>query len=250
MRDIDEAYEKRRAGIRRAVVWKPQAPVIAEALFNGVGCHPVEMSGRGRLQCFSYPGGEGLIRPYLRGGLMRHFLRDAYVLANRPWREFEIHRYLFENGLRMPRLLGVCWERRGILVRGALATERLDARDLLEMFQEPRAEAESMAQQCGALIRQMHDLHVWHADLQVKNILVGRDGPYLIDFDNAVRRAHLSPLLRARNLLRLKRSLEKNGLPLEYFSAICAGYGEALLPEWLIRAYRHKGWFSDWITRQ
>jgi 3-deoxy-D-manno-octulosonic acid kinase len=248
MASLPSTYQERRHGRRIAWVQAEHAEVIAGALLDGAGCRPLESGGRGVMMCFSYPGGEGLIRPYRRGGVMQKVFRDAYVLANRPRREFEIHRYLLDNGFRAPELLGICWERNGAQVRGAIATHRESAPNLLEALRSRPANADELLMQCGALIRRMHDLGVWHADLQVRNLLAGPEGPSLIDFDNASRRPKLSPALRARNLLRLRRSFEKQGLDPDYFERLCAGYGASALPGWLNLAYRGKEWVSDWLA--
>ncbi len=230
---------------QRVWAWEEQAETIAEALVDGAGCEAVSEAGRGAVYRFAYPGGHGIVRRYVRGGLVRFILNDAFLLVNRPLREFGLHLRVQQAGLPVPRLLGVCWKRSGALVRGAIATEALPAENLYEFLSGGPASPEEALFQCGGLIRRMHDLHVWHADLQIKNILVGEGGPWLIDFDNAVRRPHLSPLLRARNLLRLRRSIQKNGLPLDYFKPICEGYGVDALPEWLSRIYDVKGRISD-----
>jgi 3-deoxy-D-manno-octulosonic acid kinase len=240
-----DGFEKITKAGCTALVRESGAAAIAAALCEGAGCVPAGEGGRGSIQRFACAGGAGILRGYRRGGVARHFLKDAYVLANRPLREFRIHRYAEINALPVPELLGVCWRRGGLLVRGAIATRELSARTLHAYLAETPADAAAVLTACGALIRRMHDLGIWHADLQIKNILVGDGGPWLIDFDNARLRAHLSPLQRARNLLRLRRSLEKNGHSLHYFAPLCAGYGVEALPEWLDRIYAGKGRFSD-----
>ncbi len=243
--DALRAYTPCSRGIQQALVQEQWADVLADALLDGEGCDPVEKFGRGALSRFSYAQGTGLVRRYLRGGIIRFFMRDAYVLVNRPLRELRIHAYLFESGLRVPAPLGACWERRGLLIRGALATHEIAAVDLLAYLKRQPTETDEMLAQCGALIREMHDRDVFHADLQVKNILCAEEGPYLIDFDNARRVRCLTRVQRARNLFRLRRSFEKNGLPLSGFEALMEGYGHAALPVWLGAIYRAKGKLSD-----
>jgi len=231
-----------------ALVCDAYAEAVAAALIDGEGGAPAGVEGRGTVFRFVYPGGYGIIRRYLRGGFMRHFLKDAYLISNRPLREFRLHQYAIEQGLAVPALLGVCWRRRGGFVRGAIATQALDAVSLDVYLRRGAEDTEAQLRACGTLIRRMHDRDIWHADLHVRNILVGHGGPYLIDFDKAVRRSGLTRLQRARNLLRLRRSLEKNGLSLAFFQPLCEGYGVEALPEWLSRIYRSKGYLSDRIS--
>ena len=233
---------------RVALVRTRDAEQIAGALIEGEGCTPADSIGRGALMRFPYSGGVGLVRRYRRGGLMCRFIEDAYVLANRPLREFMLHKHVEEHGLPAPPLLGVCWSRKGVLFRGAIATGEVpDAVDL-DAYLRVHPDDVDMLKACGALIRQMHEMRIWHADLQVKNILVAPDGPRLIDFDNARLLSRISPNQCARNLFRLRRSFEKRGFGRECFSAVLEGYGSAPLPSWLGCAYQAKAWVSDHLA--
>jgi len=234
---------------QRALVREEWADAVAGALLEGRGCAPAGQGGRGALLRFEYPGGTGLIRRHLRGGVARHILRDAYLLHNRPLRELRLHAALYDEGLAVPQPLGAAWVRRGACFRGAIATAEVDAVDLRARGRSHGAAEAVLLRECGRLIRRMHDLGVAHADLQAGNILVGAEGPYLIDFDKAARRARLGRVQRARNLFRLRRSLEKNGLPADYFRLICEGYGPESLPAWVGHAYRVKGKLADLAPR-
>ncbi len=242
-----QVFVQRSKNRKHALVHRQWADAIGAALLESHGCVPADKTGRGELIRFPYDRGWGIIRKYLRGGLVRHFVKDAYFLVNRPLRELRLHAHVFHAGLPVPEPLGVCWERRGLFVRGALATHEVKAVNLLGYLARDHGETGEMLRRCGALIRQMHDMGVFHADLQVRNILVGEDRLYLIDFDNAWLAGRLTPLQRARNLFRLRRSFEKNGLPLQFFQPICEGYGVEALPSWIKRIYRAKGKLPDRI---
>lgn len=233
-------------GRRAASVRAEWQDALAAALFDGQGCTATTLGGRGTLERFAFEGGNGLIRRCLRGGAIRHVLRDAYLLDNRPLRELRLHAELYDAGLPTVAPLGAVWERRGLFYRGAVATLEVAARNLLEALRDGGGEAsEGVLTRCGAVIRQMHELGVYHADLQLRNILVSGHTVYLIDFDKARRVTTLPPLQRARNLLRLKRSFEKNGIDVRHFQVLCAGYGGSSMPSWLERVYRGKGRVSD-----
>ena len=221
---------------------------IAAALFDNVGCTPTGMGGRGTLLRFSFPGGTGLIRKCLRGGFLRHFTRDAYFGVNRPLQELKLHTMLFDAALSIPAPLGVVWKRRGLWYRGAVATQELLAQNLLEYLQSPKGDqTRPILLACGNLIRDMHDLGVFHPDLQIRNILVSMSAmqAYLIDFDKAKRYRHLNDSQRARNLLRLKRSFIKNHVSLDHFQTICTGYGCFVAPYWVEWIYDMKAKLSD-----
>jgi len=232
-------------GGRTALVLEDGAEEIRAALLEGAGCVPVETEGRGRLMRFRYQGGHGLVRKYWRGGAVRHLFKDRYLLENRPLRELRLHCYIYDKGLSVPKPLGVCWERSGIWFRGAIATVEVDAANLLAYLRSGASGAEETLRNCGALIRRMHDLGVFHADLQVRNILVGAERPFLIDFDRARVSGSLGSWSRARNLLRLRRSFQKCGLPELYFRQLCDGYGTGELPHLLDWLYSAKGSISD-----
>jgi len=72
----------------------------------------------------------------------------------------------------------------------------------------------------------MHRFGVWHADLNVYNILYDAKGKvWLIDFDRG-RMGKLTPGQRTENLARLLRSLKKLSLARqsEYWQALLEGY--------------------------
>jgi tRNA A-37 threonylcarbamoyl transferase component Bud32 len=67
------------------------------------------------------------------------------------------------------------------------------------------------------LLRQFHQAGFFHGDLQLKNILVSEEKPFLIDFDHSYQRGILTAPEKRKNLLRLNRSVEKwkrLGLPI------------------------------------
>lgn len=228
-----------------AWVRKKGGAVIAAALLDGEGCSPAGKAGRSEVLRFPFEGGWGIVRLCRRGGLLGLVLKDAYLLINRPQCELQAHLRLYELGLSTPEPLGAAWERRGLWYRGAVATREVDAVDLAAFLTAEPVNAGDVLREVGRLIRRMHDLGCYHADLQVRNILMGRDGPCLIDFDKARLYRRLSELRRARNLLRLRRSLSKNALPAAFFDAIREGYGECRIPIWLQRLYDLKGSLSD-----
>ena len=273
-------------GRKTAVFRTEGADQIRAALMDGAGCVPASAEGRGTLMRFPYLDGHALIRKYRRGGAIRFLLKDRYLLHNRPLREFRLHLYVYDKGLSVPKPLGACWERRGICFAGAIATLEINAVNLLqylrmagsgscstgcparsrgsaplpseeqtqtpaglvELTRAPLPSEEETLRECGALIRQMHEIGVFHSDLQVRNILVGADGPLLIDFDKARLHHSLGPWRRARNLLRFRRSFRKCGLSEVLFQQLCEGYGTLDVPPLLDRFYHVKGRLSDALS--
>ncbi len=233
---------------RTALIRGADHEAIGRALLGKAETTALEGAGRGVIEVFSIADGEGVLRRCRRGGLMGRLLSEGYILCNRPEAEFHIHEFLFDNGVSVPEPLGVMWEHRGLMYRGAMATRRLHAVSVREWLQSGNKYDDATMKSIGELIRSMHDLGVYHADLHVENILLEDSTPYLIDFDNARRYDALSGVQRARNLLRLRRSFQKHGLPNSAYDAIIAGYGAITFPGWLDRAYRIKGKASDLLA--
>ena len=249
-----DEFETRTTGRMRLIVRREGGDAIAWALTTAENCTPIQRVERGALRSFSWTAGRrGMVRVCHRGGIIARVLTDRYLLVNRPSREFSAHWRVEQRGLPVPRILGVLWERRGPWVSGALATELLPGPDLLAWLQahspgESRPECSRMMREVGRLVCDMHQHGVWHADLQVKNVVVAEGLPHLIDLDRAVVGAAPGRIQRGRNLLRFRRSLQKNGLPEAHYLDFLAGYGDPAgtgIPAWLDRAYAFRGTFSD-----
>ncbi|MBX3178253.1 MAG: 3-deoxy-D-manno-octulosonic acid kinase [Candidatus Hydrogenedentes bacterium] len=238
------SYRYVEQGGKAGFVLESEAGALIPLLFADAGPGgSEEAGGRGRVLRFELASGGGIFRRYRRGGLAARVLADGY-LGNRMRREFELTAWLYAAGGAVPQPLGVVWSRRGLLYRGAIATRAIAGDTLLARLQRGEADSRLLGE-CGRVIRVMHDLGVWHADLQALNILAAGGSAWLIDFDNARRMARVSHVARARNLLRLRRSLEKHGQSLDNFDVIRAGYGNLGLPRWLDFLYRLRGLFSD-----
>jgi tRNA A-37 threonylcarbamoyl transferase component Bud32 len=241
-------FTMERRGVKTLVFAREAGERVRDALLDGAGCSMVSSDGRGSLLRFECDGGHGLIRKYRRGGAARLLFKDSYLLSNRPLREFSAHLYVAERRLAAPKLLGVLWERSGLCFSGAICTMDAAAPNLLQFLRNASGDVDGILRACGSLIRRMHDMDVWHADLQVRNILAHSDGPMLLDFDNAVVGVSMTDWKRARNLLRLRRSFRKNSLPDAFFRVLCEGYGALEIPRFLASAYDFKGAASDVVA--
>lgn len=232
---------------RSGYVLAAESEPVSAALFEDIGCTVDAAAGRGQVSRFPLTNGEGVLRHYRRGGLVARVANDAF-LGNRMLAEFRIHLALFQQGFSVPEPLGVAWARSGALYRGAIATRSLEAVTLLDYLNGGALEPSILAL-CGQRIREMHNLGVWHADLQVKNIMTDGEAVWLLDFDQARMGKPLSDQARTRNLLRLRRSLEKHGRSLDNFDSILEGYGKLGLPRWLSGLYRIRGVVSDTLRK-
>lgn len=232
---------------RSGHVLTSEVGAVSSALFDGTGCTVDRAAGRGQVSRFPLKSGEGVLRRFRRGGLVAHISKERF-LGNRMLAEFRVHLALFHQGFPVPEPLGVVWERSGPFFRGAIATRALEAMTLLDYLNAPNPQREVLVL-CGRRIQELHDLGVWHADLQVKNIMTDGTAIWLIDFDNARMGKPLSARARSRNLLRLRRSLEKHRRSLDNFDSILEGYGKLGLPRWLSGLYRIRGIVSDTLRK-
>lgn len=225
---------------------------VRDALFHPDQFEHEKSAGRGNTYRFPLEEHQGIVREYRRGGAMRHILKNGYFLDNRPLRELKVWCHAHEAGVPVPVPLGVMWYTRGPFYYGAIATQYFPSQHLQACLEsKPQAEfRKEVLLRAGKAIRNMHDANIVHADLQVRNILVeSTQVVSIIDFDNAKVVNAISDSARHRNLLRLKRSFEKNNLDLNDFDLICEAYGLDTLPRGLSLLYAVKGKVSSAISQ-
>ncbi|NYT86614.1 3-deoxy-D-manno-octulosonic acid kinase [Pollutimonas harenae] len=168
----------------------------------------VEQGGRQAAWFVQGKFGRGVLRHYRRGGLIARLSRNSYIWtgasSTRSFAEFELLGFMHAEGLPVPRPLAAAYWRKGLAYRAAILVERIDGVKPLAV-QWPSSDAAAVA----AAIFAMHEIGVWHADLNAYNILLDVQGKaWLIDFDKG-RRQRLHRKLRQDNLQRLRRSLLK-----------------------------------------
>ena len=179
-------------------------------------CAQVE---RGKAVMFEYRGHQLVFKQYHRGGLAGRVVEKSYLFSRLPntrvWREFNMLREMRALGLPVPRPVAArCVSLPPLAYRGALITERVaDSRTLAEALCEESLD-EGLWQSLGEVIARFHQHNVYHADLNVHNILLaestsGDPSWYLIDFDKGSIRDALSRQDADGNVTRLRRSLDK-----------------------------------------
>ncbi|GLH72444.1 hypothetical protein GETHLI_09460 [Geothrix limicola] len=180
---------------------------------------PVALSGVfGRGGIFRV--GDLVLRPYRRGGLLRHLNEKTYRSHLRFAAEHAVHRGLWEAGFPTVEPLGYAWRPSGLGVEGVLITRMAEGEAWPRRWDLsiPRAEA------IGRAIGSLCDWGLWSPDLNATNVMLPPDGGALfLDWD----RARFEPPsesrsadLRTRYRARLERSLRKLGAPPEAFGII------------------------------
>ena len=157
-----------------------------------------------------------VLRHYYRGGMVRHFLRDAYfyngIMQTRIYNELALLEQLNAWALPAPKPIAGRVMRSGLYYRADMLMEKIaNAHDLYQILKE-RALTTAEWKITGATIAAFHQRGVYHADLNCHNIMQDERGKtWLIDFDRATLQSPESGRAgwTAQNLGRLYRSLTK-----------------------------------------
>lgn len=223
--------------------WRVVAPrlelaemtALLEAARSGQAPGDEVASGRGGARRIVLGGGKIVyLRAYRRGGLVRHFLKDRFLLRPpRPLRELAATETARAAGCRVPIVHAVAVEELGLFYRGWIVTSAIDgARAYIDVLAEAdEGGRAALLKAAGTAIRALHDAGVHHVDLTGHNLLVDEDGEVaVIDFDRAVLEKPVRHHLAEKGRDRFWRSLGK----------LTAGRGSALAESerrWLERGY-------------
>jgi len=179
--------------------------------------------GRGAvpsLPISGFPSERMMARRYLRGGLMRFINRDLYLDRERSFRELAITIEAARCGVPTVEVLAAV----SIKALGPLHRFFLFSRQLVGCVDLPgylsglaaagacKEEKRAVFERAASLVRLMHDRGFFHADLNMKNILIDSASPnslYIIDWDKSHRFKSLSEAQRMANAVRFCRSMIK-----------------------------------------
>lgn len=170
---------------------------------------PVAQGGRNAAWFVNYKGQQAVLRHYKRGGLIAKLISQSYFWTGaqqtRSWAEFDVLLHLRNKRVDVPTPLAALWQRRYLSYRAAIIVSRIpNAFPIAHLLEKTSAQTVALA------VKRMHDAGVWHADLNVFNVLVDANQlVYLIDFDRAKIFDVVDSKHRQNNLLRLRRSLIK-----------------------------------------
>ncbi|CAN5636609.1 3-deoxy-D-manno-octulosonic acid kinase [soil metagenome] len=195
------------------------------------------LGGREAHPILELQGGERVVsRRYRRGGAVRHLNRARYFAGHRALQELRATARARAGGVRAPLVIAAVERPERIGYTAALLTRLVpDAQELDSWLRGAEPEdREAVLGAVGAQIAAMHEAGVAHLDLNLRNFLVSGSGgtteAWIIDFDRALALdASVPSWRRARDLLRLGRSIRKLNAPIEGsgLEALRAGYGSA-----------------------
>lgn len=209
---------------------------------------------RGRNGVFLFQLGDrmqALFKLYSHGGIFCNIFSNSLLFTNRFLHEFNLYINILKNNLPVPEYLGGFWIKKYGLYKCGIITKYIPSATTLEEFLNsdsfPLSKKQKILNQCGSIIRKMHDTGILHNDLQLRNILIDTDtnSIFLIDFDKAKSKTNLNNFYRSQNLLRLKRSFIKRNIDLTFFNILLSGYGISSLSIYAqLLAYPHIKWIK------
>jgi hypothetical protein len=160
--------------------------------------------------------GEVVIRPYRRGGWLRHINDRTYHSHLRFAAEHAVHRGLWEAGFPTVEPMGYAWRPKHFGVEGLLFTRLAEGEPWPRRWDLSPDRADAIRQGMSSLC----DWGLWSPDLNATNVMLPAEGGVLfLDWDRARFEAegtNLWPRYRAR----MERSLQKLGAPSEALAVI------------------------------
>ena len=162
-----------------------------------------------------------IVKPLLRGGILRRLNRDIHFSASRLFDEARLSLLINRRSVPASEMIFGRAERlAGPFFRLHLATAEIEhATPLLDFIENGGAsEGENAAvlKTAGESVRTLHEAGIYHADLNLNNLLVvprsGGVEVHVIDLDASRIVPTLSERGRSSNLARLLRHAVKNGL--------------------------------------
>jgi hypothetical protein len=222
---IPDGYRRIRAGKLTGFVLKNLDPawdrLILESGWQKIESRSPILGGRSPVCLFLFSGQMVVAREYLHGGAREAILRRCFATwPPRPVRELALAVELQGRGIKVAEVLGVqVFRGWGPFYGGAILTRYVpDSADLWTFWKSSQGEGETnerFLMSVGRFLKRMHGAGVYHADLNLRNLLVrtppsGETEIFLIDLDRSVvRRPPLSKGLAQRNLRRFVRSARK-----------------------------------------
>jgi 3-deoxy-D-manno-octulosonic acid kinase len=169
-------------------------------------------TGRNKAYFIEHEQEQWVLRHYYRGGFISRWLRDQYLYLGRArtrsFAEYKALEWMHQQGLPVPKPIAAFCERHGLIYRADILLERLPNCIDLQTWLHKSPLSESQWHQLGATIARFHLAGVYHADLNIKNILWNGETAFLIDFDRG--KINQKPgFWQNRNLSRLQRSFVK-----------------------------------------
>jgi RIO-like serine/threonine protein kinase len=159
--------------------------------------------------------GDIVLRPYRRGGLVRHFNERIYTTSQRFAQEFLVHQALWGAGFPTVEPLGYAFRRKGWGFEGVFLTRYVDATPWPKAW----SRTEVVLPRLCPMLESLCAWGLYAPDLNATNVLITPSGDVLaLDWDRANWTSPEDLMARYRD--RLTRSLRKLGAPQEAVDGI------------------------------
>jgi len=191
------------------LIYRPFLPQLwPTARTGGPMGAETSMSGRSPIRIIEP---DMVVRTLMHGGAFRHITGTRFLGYRRTMREIRVSAHLASHGVPTPEILAVRLLKKGIFYNIDVVTRLVpDSMDLLTYLEEPRQDSAGQFRKAGRLIRQVHELGVFHMDLHIKNLLLDSSGRlWVLDLDKAYRLNVLPGFMKRMNLKRFTRSVVK-----------------------------------------
>ncbi|MFL5574749.1 MAG: lipopolysaccharide kinase InaA family protein [Gemmatimonadaceae bacterium] len=178
------------------------------------------LQGRGPVYAVTLPDGHTrvVIRHAMHGGLLAPITGDRFLAPTRAPIELAAAIRLARAGVRTPEVVAYALYPAGPLLRRSdVATREVAGRDLGESLRDrpPAEEKRAMLAATAGLLAALARAGARHPDLNVKNVLIARDGTagapvaHVLDVDRIRFLEPGHPRVAGANLARLARSVRK-----------------------------------------
>jgi len=128
--------------------------------------------------------GDYILRPYHRGGLVRHFNQNTYLTANRFKTEYYVHTALWNAGFPTVEPVGYAYRRHSWGVEGIFITRMTDSLPWPKAWSN--GDSKDKVAQVVRLIKSLSAWGLWAPDLNATNFIVTHNDQILaLDWDRA-----------------------------------------------------------------
>ena len=209
-----------------------KSDILEKIPLDGEIGEPSDLSGRAYIYKLE---DDMVVRHVIHGGAFRHITRDRFLGLGRSLRELKVSHYLIEKNVLTPEIIAIRYIRDGIFYSIWVISRLVpNSSDLLEYVKTYQYKVPAIMEKAGILVRRIHELGVFHPDLQIKNILVDSDSRlWMLDLDKARYMGYVPSLARRMNINRFFRSCKKRSargeilLPKGWEQAFLKGYSGA-----------------------
>ncbi len=190
------------------------SPSLFSTEYYGSSINAVKEGGRSAAWFVNSSAGKAVLRQYRRGGLVARLIKQKYLWLGasrtRSFAEFKVLSKLYKDGVSVPKPIAAMYKRKAVFYSAAIMVQCIENSITLgAVIKSESSPSPDIVNSVADVISSMHNAGVWHADLNVHNILLDETNKaWLIDFDKA-RLCAVTNSQRTQNLDRLQRSIYK-----------------------------------------